>query len=294
MPLPPRLFIALTAVLLFNSQAMAQLSITTSIRPLQFIVEAIAGDRAEVLSVIDQQDSPHNFTISPSDRLAMQRADLLLWIGPEFEFFLADIFQQRARSARVVTALELPGLESIAMGEGLADPHLWLDPVNGALIGRAIASALTELDQSNRDYFEENLHDFMSRLAGLDQEVNERLSGFGARPYVVYHDAYRYFERRFELSRALVLLRNPEVQPSMREILSTRQELRRIRPSCLFMELDADPALLDTLLGDMPVKRAVIDLLGYDIPGGATAYISLIAGVAASFADCLLAPTTAN
>ena len=75
----------LSSFCLFALSAAAEVNVTTSIRPLQLIAQAIIEDRGTVRAVTNAQDSAHGFTLTPSDRLNFETADLLLWISPEFE-----------------------------------------------------------------------------------------------------------------------------------------------------------------------------------------------------------------
>ena len=282
-----RIPLSVLIVMLFCKQAAAEVSVAVTIRPLQFIAGAIVGDQGSVVSIVDRQDSPHSYSISPSDRVNLEGADLSLRIGPGFEVFLSELMEPGVTGGSVLTVLTLPGLTLHRLGNGQTDPHLWLDPDNALVIGRALAVRLADLDPANQAHYRRNLEHFQQQIDALTRQLTQRFSAPAPAAFLVYHDAYQYFEKRFDLSHGLSLLADPEVQPSMREILSTRSAIASLAPRCLFMEIDSDPALVDTMLGGRRLNTVVVDLLGYGIDTGTDGYIELIEAVAEDFATCL-------
>jgi len=279
------LVLTLILSLLLPLGAQAQVNVVTTIRPLEFIARAIVGDQGQVQAIITAQDSPHHFTLSPGDRLAVEAADLLLWVGPEFEVFLERFFQRQQDKPRV-TALALAELVSYRLADGSVDPHVWLDPINAVVIAREIATSLSALDADNQSAYRENLLRFIDQVTALQAEFEARLADIGDLDYAVYHNAYQYFEKRFGLSHGLALVNNPEVAPGMRETLAVRNELVTLAPACVLLEPDYNPALLTTLLDGRAIKRVPVDPLGYDLPASSASYTALLESIAAAFADC--------
>jgi zinc transport system substrate-binding protein len=276
---------------LLPAQAWSDVTIATTIRPLQFIARAIVGDSGSVSSVIDQQDSPHHYIVSPSDRINLQNADLLLWIGPEFEVFLGDFFQRRSGSAVIIAAQSLPGLTLHQLSNGHLDPHLWLDSNNALLLASSLTSELSDIDPDSADIYAANLGAFTTRLQSLNRQIEAQFVRADPADYLVYHDAYQYFEKQFGLNHGMALLQDPELEPGMRDILAKRRELQALTPACIFLEADSNPALIDTMLADQQPRQITVDLLGYDITAAADAYVTLMQTVAGQFADCLYGDT---
>ena len=276
---------------LLPALAWADVTIATTIRPLQFIARAIVGDSGSVSSVIDQQDSPHHYIVSPSDRINLQNAELLLWIGPEFEVFLGDFFQRRSDSAVIIAVQSLPGLTLHQLGNGQLDPHLWLDSNNALLLASSLTSELSAIDPDSAHIYAANLRAFATRLDSLNRQIQAQFTGADRSDYLVYHDAYQYFEKQFGLNHGMALLQDPELEPGMRDILAKRRELQALTPACIFLEADSNPALIDTMLADQQPRQITVDLLGYDIDATSDAYVTLLQTVADQFADCLYAGT---
>ena len=285
---------ALLSLLLFclapGASAVAAPGVTSTIRPLQFIAQAVLGELGTARAVMDAQDSPHHFNLSPGDRLALAEADLILWVGPELETQLEDFLQRPEQARKALQASAMKNMTLRRLDSGETDPHLWLDPYNALTVATALADRLAEVDPDNGAAYRRNLTAFSDSLDALNEDVRAMLSGLSHVPFLVYHDAYHYFEARFGLSHALALVSNPEVQPGMRDLLQRRRQIGELGAHCLLLEPEANADLVDTLTGSGDTLHAeTVDVLGFDVTPGASAYRELIMGLAAQFRDCLRA-----
>lgn len=280
------LIISLSISLVGVERSYGEVSVTVSIRPLLLIAQAIVEDRGTVHSIVDSQDSPHNYSITPADRINLQQADLLLRVSPEFEIFLADIFASQSRSKPLITAASISGISLHNLDDGNADLHLWLNTENAISIAQQLAISLIELDPGNGKEYQEALKKFESDVVVLNRSLQNRFSQYQQPDYLLYHDAYQYFERQFGLPGGLTLVHDPEVQPSMRDLLELRKKLQVKSPSCILLETDSDEELVNTALENQAIKSEVVDLFGYEIDEGIRGYRRLILSVANSFTNC--------
>ncbi len=287
-PTSRRLAVALLAVAPLAAPPAAAVEVAATVPPLRFIAEAVLDGAGAAGAVIDGQGSAHHFTLSPSGRLALARADAVLWIGPDFEAPLAGLIGRLAADRPVVTASALPGVDALSLPDGRTDPHLWLDADSAARIAEALAEELSRLRPERAALWRSNAERFAAKARRTRRAAAARLAG-GSRgaPYVVAHDAYRYFERQFGLDHALALLRDPDAPPGMRRTLALRARIGEIRPGCVIVEPDTDPALVARLLGGTPARVVEVDPAGLGIAPGADAWFRLMAEVADGFERCL-------
>src|SRR5690606_28121933 len=131
--------------------------VLASIKPLQLIAAAVLGDVHEPALLAPASASPHGHALRPSERTLLEQADVLLWVGPELEFWLAGV--AGSISAVQVRGAALPGLTSREAG-GTLDPHIWLDPHNARVLAAALAEALATLDSANGEAYRANLAAF--------------------------------------------------------------------------------------------------------------------------------------
>lgn len=272
---------------LLSSAGQAEISIVTSIEPLALIGKAIVGDQGSVISLVDPRQSPHEYSMRPSDRIAIQRANLLVWVDPAFELYLTDIFNAQSRNKKLITFSSLQNIALAYEPSGELDPHMWLNTRNAALLADAIATAASELETESAPYFQENLARFNDSLLAVERDIVSNFAANGRNAYAVYHSAYRYFEDQFGLRHAIALLRNPEIQPNVQEIMQVRKSVRELTPKCLLTEFDSSPAIIDTMLGGVEMEMPIIDTLGFSVTSDANGYVNLLSNLAQQFKECI-------
>lgn len=287
---PARSVISVIAglILCAASSTYAAVDVVTTVRPLAFIAQAIVGQHGQAQSIMDAQDSPHHFTLTPSDRLQIADSEMMVWVGPILETELADFLFDQERSRTVIRAASLPTMTIASLASGETDPHIWLSPDNATVIARAISKELSALQPELAADFEANLQNFVAAVEAATAMHRDELQGLSTRSFMVYHDAYQYFEEYFSLRHSLALVDNPEVEPGMRALLSKREQIADLQPDCLLLEPDSREPLVATLIPDRSHLRVVtIDPLGYGIAISAAAYPELIESVAGAFTGCL-------
>jgi zinc transport system substrate-binding protein len=278
-------FFIIATTILASNLANAQVSIATTVRPLQLIAESIVGESGTVTSIVGRQDSPHQFVLTPSDRLAIASADLLIWIGPELEVYLADFLNDESRSGSIITVLENPALTIHKINDEI-DAHFWLNSDNGIALAKEIKDRLIEIDQAQAAQYQSRFESFVAEIETTNRDLTERFST-SHNNYLVYHNAYQYFERQFGLQHSVALLADPETQPGIQHILRTRELVENSMPNCLLVELESSMELATTLTDGMDIRTVSVDHLGYDVLPSDNPYRQLLLQVAESFESCI-------
>ncbi len=170
---------------------------------------------------------------------------------------------------------------------GPYDMHVWLDPINGWTMARAIAGALSEVDPANAATYDANVDALLNRLEHLTGDIAKGVAPARGVPFIVFHDGYRYFEDRFGLSAAGSVVVSPERPPGARRISQLRDRLEELGVVCVFDEPQFDQRLVQTVIEGSDVRSGTVDPLGASIEDGPELYFTLLANMAASFADCL-------
>jgi len=278
-------FFIIATTILASNLASAQVSIATTVRPLQLIAESIVGESGTVTSIVGRQDSPHQFVLTPSDRLAIASADLLIWIGPELEVYLADFLNDESRSGSIITVLENPALTIHKINDKI-DAHFWLNSDNGIALAKEIKDRLIEIDQAQAAQYQSRFESFVAEIETTNRDLTERFST-SHNNYLVYHNAYQYFERQFGLQHSVALLADPETQPGIQHILRTRELVENSMPNCLLVEPESSMELVTTLTDGMDIRTVSVDHLGYDVLPSDNPYRQLLLQVAGSFESCI-------
>jgi zinc transport system substrate-binding protein len=244
--------------------------------------------------------SPHTYALRPTDAEALQSAKLVFWIGPALEAFLEKPLGTLSSGATVVELDKAPGMTLLPIreggtfeadddgdAEGPFNAHVWLDPQNARAMVEAIAAALAQADPGNRDRYRANAQVLEKRLDGLESEVAETVEPVKGRGFIVYHDAYQYFENRFGLAAAGSITVSPETAPGAARIAEIREKIEELGAACVFTEPEFEPKIVDVTIEGTGARRGVLDPLGAELTDGPDLYFELLANLAGSLRRCL-------
>ena len=167
---------------------------------------------------------------------------------------------------------------------GEFDAHIWLDPMNAKEMVHEIAHELSELDPSNKETYEANANRTLKSLDKLIEDVDKAVPKDIS--YIVFHDAYQYFEKRFGVSSAGALTLNPDVLPGAKQIADVQDLISDKGIKCIFSEPQYNPKIIETLASDMNISTGIMDPLGVYLDKGNTMYEELIKEISNSFKKC--------
>ena len=171
-----------------------------------------------------------------------------------------------------------------AHAHGEFDPHIWLDPENAKEMVKIIRDELIKIDPEGQRQYSVNTAGATLELDNLINSVEKELSKDIS--YIVFHDAYQYFENRFGVIPAGALTLNPDVLPGAKQIADIQDVINDKGIKCIFSEPQYNPKIIETLGNDMNVSTGVMDPLGAFIDAGPTMYVELINGIANSIKEC--------
>ena len=172
-------------------------------------------------------------------------------------------------------------------GHGEFDPHVWLDPFNAKAIVHEIEEALVKADPKHASTYEANARKMMKKLDSLVVELSDELEPVHEKGFIVFHDAYQYFEQRFDVAAIGSITVSPEVMPGAERVSELRKKISDLSATCVFSEPQFEPKLVETLVEDTGVRTGVLDPLGATLNKGPDLYFQLLRNMASSLKKCL-------
>jgi len=304
--------LALGLIFLCAHAAEAAPKVVASIAPLAGIAAAVLGEGAKPTLLLPANQSPHHGALRPSQARALAEADVILWIGPDLETGLDTALDAKPEAwvnSHVLTAMALPKvvrkpfrhLEALGpQGEAQAhegddahhhhgdiDPHLWLDPANAAAIASALAERLALLEPERASVYRANAARFEDAMVALKADLVERLEPVRDRKFVVFHDAYQYFEVPFGLSAVAALTLDPSQPMGGRHLVAVRDQAQRVGAVCVFADAQAPRDAVAGIARDIDLKAGTLDPLGADLDPAPDSYAVLLKRLAESYRACL-------
>jgi zinc transport system substrate-binding protein len=286
-----------------TSLAFAEVKVLASIKPIHSLVAAVMEGVATPGLIVGGNNSPHTYALKPKDAEALQQADIIFWVGPSLEAFLVKPLDSLAGKARMISLIEAPGVHTLALREGNgfdadtdevevhnageADGHIWLDPQNAKFMARHIAIILTAMDTPNAKVYIANAQKLSIKLDALSQEITEQVGPVQNKGFIVFHDAYHYFEKRFGLQATGAISIHPESTPGAASIAAIKKRISDGKVTCVFAEPQFDDALITTILEGTTVKSATLDPEGANLEPGPALYETVLRNIAKNLSDCL-------
>lgn len=177
-----------------------------------------------------------------------------------------------------------PALENIAT----QDMHFWLDPNNAKVLVDKIAEVLSKKDPEHQAQYLNNAKRFKKAIQELDQNLQKKLKGIQDRPFVVFHDAYQYFERHYHLNGVGAISFHPELPQSIERIQTIRNLIKTLKAKCVFREPQFKSKLVETLVEDTQASMGELDPLGEESrPGSPNGYLLLLEQLSEGLSGCL-------
>lgn len=325
-PMPIRFLTSMCLGLSLAGGALADApKVATDIAPVQSLVARVMQGVGAPEVIVRPGASPHGYAMRPSEAVALEEADLVFWMGEALTPWLEGAIGTLAGEAHVVELLGVAGSRVLPFREGVtfdvhghdaggheetgheghgdqadsdadapgdghahdgADPHAWLDPANARVWLGLIAGELAEHDPANAALYAANAEAAEAELVALTEEIAAQLAPVQGKPFLVFHDAYQYFETAFDIPAAGAIALSDAAAPGPARIAALREMAEMRSAVCVFSEPQFDPKLIETVFGDVAV-HGVIDPMGAQLPTGPGHYPQMLRDMAGAFVGCL-------
>jgi zinc transport system substrate-binding protein len=301
------------------AKTSAENRVVVTSKPIHALVSGVMGALGQPVLLVSGNTSPHTFAMKPSDAKAVNAAQVFFRVSADLEPFTAKLIKSLAATVRVETLANAPGLRLLAKREGgefeghadhaghtnhaghgakrhhakaetsqtEVDTHLWLDPANAGVMTTRIAAVLGEVDPANAAQYAANATALIAQHAVLAADLRRVLAPVAERQFVVFHDAYQYFEAWAGLSAAGSITTNPDVQPTGKRLSMLRAKIKTAGVTCVFAEPQFQPKVIAAVTEGLPVRTGTLDPEGTTLEPGVALYDQLMRKLAADLVSCL-------
>ncbi|MDC1339628.1 zinc ABC transporter substrate-binding protein [Planktomarina temperata] len=308
------LSLCLTAAWLAGPAYADRPRVVVDIAPIQALVAQVMEGIGMPDLIIQPGATPHEYSLRPSEAAALQSADLVFWIGPDLTPWLEEAIETLAPAADLTTLMDVDGTVQLEFREDAVfeahdhsdhadddehddhadhgdhaghDPHAWLSPKNAMTWLEVIAGRLSAVDPVNSDAYLANAASGRVAIEALMDEVDATLDPVRGRAFIVFHDAYQYFETDFDISASGAISISDASDPSPARIAEIRGQIAEQGVDCVLAEPQFNPGLVATVLRGSDAQMGIVDPLGADLELGAELYPQLIRNLSNALAECL-------
>jgi zinc transport system substrate-binding protein len=314
------LTLSLTTTLMGGTAFADAPRVAVDIAPVHSLVTRVMEGVGTPDLIIQAGASPHEYSLRPSEAAALQDANLVFWIGAGLTPWLADTIETLAPNANVTELLEADGTIELEFREGALfeahddheeeghddekadhdeeaghdehehgnhDPHAWLSPQNAMTWMNVIAGQLSAADPDNAGAYFANAAVGRAEIKVLIGEVTAMLEPVRDGRFIVFHDAYQYFETDFNFPASGAISISDASDPSPARIAEIQDRIAEQGIDCVLAEPQFNPGLVATVLEGSNVQTGILDPLGSDLKPGSALYPQLIRNLSTALAGCM-------
>ena len=296
-------------------------NVVADIAPVHSLVSMVMDGVGEPQLLIPQNASPHHYAMRPSEAKALQEANLVVYLGHDMTPWLEPLFETVAASAEPLDLSEVDGVLQLSYREGPVfddheghdheeeghddhddheghndhahhdhdgnDPHMWLDPANALVWLDAIASELGHIDPENAARYRTNAKTAKAEISHEIHHIEDRLKSVQGKGFLVFHDAYQYFENRFGISATGSISIGDASKPNAKRLQELKHHFEEEGIHCVLSEPQYSSKLIDSVFGGFKPHIGVADPIGVDLELGSGLYLELLENLASGIAECV-------
>lgn len=242
--------------------------VAVTILPQAGFVEAVGGDRVEVVVMVPPGASPHTYEVTPDQMTKLSNAKMYAKVGSPIEFELAWMDKLIAVNKSMLVVDCSKGIDltqSQDPDEPGLDPHIWLSVKNAKIMVQNICDGLEQVDAVNKAYYEEHCTAYLEELTKLDSDLAVDLSGVKNRSFIVFHPAFGYFARDYNLKQIAVEQEGKE--PDADYIVRLIEEAKESNIRVVFVSPQYSTKSAESIAKEIGGKVVIIDPLAKDFIG---------------------------
>ncbi|MBO0428043.1 zinc ABC transporter substrate-binding protein [Vagococcus fluvialis] len=261
-----------------------KLEIVTSFYPMYDFTKNVAKDKANVSMLIDGGVESHDYEPSAKDMAKIQNADVFVYNSNEMETWVETVLENIDTSkVKVIEASK--GIELLKGSEShdgedhdehadeeeheghnhdhghshAFDPHVWLDPLLVKKEVRTISEALIEIDSKNKDYYEKNTTEYLSKLDKLNNDYVAAFEGAKSRKFVTQHTAFSYLANQYGLEQVAISGLSPDQEPTPKELKGIQDLVKKENINVIYTESSASEKIAKTIADATGAELAVLN-----------------------------------
>lgn len=248
-----------------NDADIDGVKIYASFYPMYYLASEIAGDKAEVVTMVPAGVEPHDWEPTPKMIIELNKADMLVYNGVEIEPWIGNVLSNIDNNTiKIVDASK--GIELIESGEngeeeeyGRYDPHVWVSPLRIIQQAQTIFDALVQIDPANSEYYGENFGELKVKLTKLDKDIRDAHKSFKSNVIVVSHEAFGYFAKDYGFKQIAIKGVNPQEEPSPSKMAELVRECKGNNVKYIFFEKLISPKLSEALAREVGAGTLVLN-----------------------------------
>lgn len=256
-----------------------KIGVVVTIGPQEEFAKRVGGDKVNVTVMVPSGADPHTYEPLPNQMKQVEDAELYFQVGSDIEFEQTWMEKLAAMNPQMEVVNTSEGIELIpntAEDEEGSDPHVWVSPRNAKIMVENMYESLVEIDPQNKDYYTKNKDEYIKQLDELDENITQILSEKNNTKILVYHPAWAYFCRDYDLQQISIEAEGKE--PTAQDIANLIDQAKKENISVIFVSPEFSSSNAKVIADEIGGKVVVVDPLSEN-------YLENMKKVAEAFAN---------
>ncbi|MBI4813767.1 MAG: zinc ABC transporter substrate-binding protein [Methanobacterium sp.] len=239
-----------------------KIGVVVTVGPQEEFVKRVGGDRVNVTVMVPPGADPHTYEPLPNQMKQVQNAQIYFQVGSDIEFELTwmdKLTSMNSQMKLVNTSAGIQLVPNTAEGEEGSDPHVWVSPRNAKVMVENIYQSLVQADPENKDYYTKNRDEYLKELDELDKNITQTLSGKNNTKIMVYHPAWAYLCRDYDLQQ--ISIEQAGKEPTPQNIASLVDTARNENIKVIFVSPEFSTSNAQVIASEIGGKVVVVDPL---------------------------------
>lgn len=255
-----------------NTANREKITINSSIYPLEYLAKEIGGSNVEVKNIVPVGMESHDFEPSIKDIAKIKEGELFLFIGSGFEDWTGKLISENkglnsleaSKSVNLIPITdaghsEEEGSDHKDEDHTDKDPHIWLSPINMIEIGNSVKNELVNLDQENKEKYEENFKNLKNNLEELDKKYRDALKNKTSDTILVSHSAFAYLANEYSFNQLPVSGVSPDSEPTPKTMSKIVDIAKEKKLKYIYFETLVSPKSAEVIAKEAGLKTLVLN-----------------------------------
>lgn len=294
-----------------SATAIKDGAIVTTIKPIHSLVQGVLGDLGNSYLMVSGSQTLHGYILKPSDISAINNTNLVFYTDECIETFITKAKKNINKNATIVNLSNAEGVKKLQKRKGASwekhehhheedshqhhehdehncklDGHLWLNPDNAIAFTKKIAEELAKAYPLHQQKFFENAQVQIAAIQATDKKTREDLAKLTPKNFIVFHDAYQYFEDYYGITASGSITIDPSISPSAKRVKEIKDKIAKLDVKCIFAEPVYNEKLVNLISEGREVKSITLDPEGASFNEGNNLYLEIMENLSNGIVGC--------
>ena len=292
--------------------------VVVSIKPLYGLISPIMQGVTQPELLISGHNSVHGTQLKPSQAGMVHQAKIIFYIDKNMESFLNHTFESLPKTTKSYAMTDIKNIKLLNIRQSGAwenhtdehnehghdkhnehddhakhdeisyDKHIWLNPENAKKIVLFASKILGQNDPENSKLYAKNAQNMIEKIDMMNKHITQNMNGLNDKPFIVFHDAYQYFEDYYDLNATGSIIFEPSQDIKPKRIMALKDKIKNTGAICVFREPYFSDKFINILQDNVKINSQTLDPEATSLEPSNTLYFDMMYSISDNIKKCLI------